>query len=173
MAIRYECSRLPQTPTGIRPRPQSLEQVSRRRGHRAERHLGSEAALTDDGAWQHRGRDVDHRCGVADPGAECLGSLGDSQSGGRRFFHRAAVRHRAQRRRVAQGAVEPAHHAARCRRHQAAQPARVCRHAPVGRQREADVPLCVDRRHRHHGCDAGVHQFFELRCRAWAADEPD
>ena len=37
---------------------------------------------------------------------------GHSQPGGRRFVHRPAVRHRAQRRRVAEGAVESPHNQA-------------------------------------------------------------
>ncbi len=61
------------TPAGPRRRPRNREQVSRRRGHRAERHLGGQAALADDGARQHRRRHVNHRRRLAHSGAQRIG----------------------------------------------------------------------------------------------------
>ena len=79
------------------------EQVPRLGRHRAQRHLGRQAAVVHDGPRQHRGGHVDHRGGVDDSGAERLGEGRDPQPGGRRLVQHPAVSDHAQRRGLRQG----------------------------------------------------------------------
>ena len=69
----------------------ATEPVPRIRRHRARRDLGGQAPIVHDRARQHRRGDVDHRRGVAHPGAERVGQGGDPEPGRRRLVQHPAV----------------------------------------------------------------------------------
>ena len=125
------------------------EQVSRRGGHRAERHLGGQASLADDGARQHRRRHVDHRRRVAHSGAQRLGQARRSSTRPApipsSFSSSASCAATKSGCKVQSNPRITSLDADAVRRHSPLVSAVMLR---LERERADDLPLCVDRRHR-------------------------
>ena len=134
--------------------------------------LGVQAAVVHDRARQHRRGDVDHRRGVADPGAERVGARRDRATRRRRLVQRAAVPDHVQRRGLrSASAATRASPPPTPRAMRTLQPAGRGGDARVAGQRRGHAiatSRSTARRFRGHG---GVQRLHDLQRRARAADD--
>ncbi len=139
---------------------------------RAAGDLGEQAPLVPDRARQHRGRDLDHRRGVAHPGHERLRHRHHRVGCRRRQLHDSAHAGGADGSRRGAGAEQPAHHGQRGGRRPALQRQRRRRRGAVAVEREPQLRQRDGRRRPGPRRHPRLHLLLHVRRRARPADQP-